>query len=651
MKNSYRDGGLVLSVAILAIVTAALSATLYFLDSQIFWFFFPFCVLTIGFTIGKLIWVTRKNFQYLSVVKNRVLAADSASLYNFPVAVGIIDKNKRFIWFNAEFLKEFQPVARYGTPLNAITEVSLDLLLSSGTGVKYGEKHYKINADAVGDEIFMVYFTDITNQAVLELEKKLSRPVVMFIMIDSYEEIFSGGSDSTIAAVTVQIDKLLEDYIKTTTGVMRKTGRDRFWAVIEERHVRQLIDDKVKLLDKAREIAVTDRISVTLSIGIGKTGNNMAESEALARSALEMALGRGGDQAAIKTETGFEFYGGVSKGIERHTKVRARIIANSLLDLANNSDIIYIMGHKFSDLDSIGAAAGLAGGLRNLGKPTYIVTDKAASLARNLIEKIQEHKNDKDDASLFITATTALEAWTDDSLLIIVDTHNKKLLESTELYRGAQKVVVIDHHRKMVDFIENALIFHHEVTASSASEMVTELLQYFGNAGIVNEVQAEALLAGIMLDTKNFSIKTGVRTFEAAAFLRKRGADTTNIKSLFANTIENYKQRVALVKDACVYKGCAIACSETAGGDIRIIAPQAADELLGIAGVSASFLIYRTAENEVSLSARSLGDVNVQIIMESLGGGGHHTMAGAQLKDVSVTVAQQRLKKAIDKCL
>jgi c-di-AMP phosphodiesterase-like protein len=656
MKNFYRDGGLILSIAASVIVTVALAAMLYIRDSQVFLIFAPFIVLTSGFAIGKLIWVTRKTFQYLGIIKSEINLADCASLYHFPVSIGIIDKNNRLIWFNAGFIREFKPIAVYGTPLDTITSASTDLLLSSeGARVKYGGKYYKVNASApvretVG-EIFVVYFEDITKEVILELEKKLSQPVVMLIMIDSYEEIFSGGnfgSDSTTATVTLQIDKLIEDYIKTTTGVMRKIGQNRFWAVIEDRHIQELADGKVQLLDKAREISATDRISVTLSIGIGKTAKNMAESEQFARQALEMALGRGGDQAAIKTGSGFEFYGGFSKGIERHTKVRARLIANSLLDLANTSDIIYIMGHKFSDLDSIGSAVGLACGLRNLGRSAYVVIDKSTSLGVNLIERVEENDGEKEIAPLFISPGKALDAWTGNSLLIIVDTHNKKMLENIELYETAEKVVVIDHHRKMVDFIENAMIFHHEVTSSSASEMGTELLQYFGEAGAINGGQAEALLAGIMLDTKNFSLKTGVRTFEAAAFLRKLGADTVNVKSLFANSIENYKQKVALVKDASVYRSCAVATSENVGGDIRIIAPQAADELLEIAGVDASFLIYRTSANEISLSARSLGNVNVQIIMESLGGGGHHTMAGAQIQDKLLKEAEKMLKAAID---
>jgi c-di-AMP phosphodiesterase-like protein len=611
LKNFYRDGGLVISIGALLTVTLVLAGTAYSLDSQVFWVFAPFIVLTAGFTVGKLISATRKTFQYFAVVNDEIDMANNVSLYNFPLSIAIVDKNRRFIWFNKGFMKEFGDAAVFGNSLDAVTAVSMETLFGSdGAKIRYADKYYRATATAPKEkgtgEIIIVYFEDITREVVLDLEKKQSQPVVAIIMIDSYEEVLESDSESAGTAITVQIDRLLDEYIRSTTGVIRKTGRDRFIAVVEERHIQQLIEGKVKLLDRAREIAVTDRISVTLSIGIGRTGKDLAESAVFARQALEMALGRGGDQAAVKTKSGFEFYGGVSKGIERHTKVRARIIANSLIDLAEKSDIVYIMGHRFGDLDSIGSSVGIACGLRNLGKPAYIVIDKPASLGGRLIERVSENEDEK--APMFITPQKANDAWTDNSLLIIVDTHNKKLLEDIGLYGGAKKVVVIDHHRKMVDFIENAMIFHHEVNASSASEMVTELLQYFGGAGRITALQAEALLAGIMLDTKNFTIKTGVRTFEAAAFLRKLGADTVNVKSLFTNTIEKYKQKVALVGGAVIYKKCAIASTEAVSDDMRILAPQAADELLAITGVDASFLIYKTPNGEISLSARSFGN-------------------------------------------
>ena len=521
----------------------------------------------------------------------------------------------------------------------------------NGTEIKYNDKYYQVYADKPredrGQDVFLVFFSDITKMRLLEIEQKLSHPVVMIVMIDSYEELFSSNLESDKARVSVQIDKLMEDFFSETQGILMKSHSDRFWVILEERKVAEIVEKKVKLLDKAREITINDRMTVTLSIGIGRTGKTLQESGDLAKQALDMALGRGGDQAAVKTETGFEFYGGVSKAIEKQTKVKTRIIANSLLELIESSDNVYIMGHKFSDLDSIGAAVGLASAIRNLKHPAYVVIDKLASLGIQLIDKLKSEEDPRNP--LFIAPVQAREGMTEKALLVIVDTHNPQMLEDTELYTKAQRVVIIDHHRKMVNHIDNALIFHHEAFASSASEMVTELLQYFGKEGRITALQAEALLAGIMLDTKNFAVKTGVRTFEAAAFLKKLGADTINVKSLFANSIDNYKQKVNLVSTAKIYKKCAIASTQIVSDEMRVIAPQAADELLGITNVDASFVLYKCANGEIYISARSLGALNVQVIMEYLGGGGHQTMAGVQLRNVTIEESEKQLCEAIDK--
>ena len=491
----------------------------------------------------------------------------------------------------------------------------------------------------------MIYFSDITRMRVLETEKRMSQPVVMIFVIDSYEELFGGSSESEAAKITVQIDKLLEDFISGTNGVLRKYNRERFWAVVEERYVRAMIDDRMKILDRAREIQVNDRMSVTLSIGVGRTAKTLSESEEFARQALDMALGRGGDQAAIKNENGFEFYGGVSKGVERHTKVKTRIIANSLIEAVEQADDVYIMGHRNSDFDAIGASVGLAGCIRRFGKNAYAVIDKQTTLSMQLYNYIYE----KEKAYLFINASEAKESFGENSLLIVVDTHNPAIVDVPELLERATKVVVIDHHRKMINYIDKASIFHHEPYASSASEMVTELLQYFGDAGKISSVQAEALLAGITLDTKNFTLRTGVRTFEAAAFLRKLGADTVNVKMLFANSVECYRQKSELVASASVYRHCAIAVANKVMQEMRVAAPQAADELLGVTDVKASFVIAKTSSDEIALNCRSLGGLNVQLIAETLGGGGHQTMAGAQFRDMTVEEVVEALKNAIDK--
>jgi c-di-AMP phosphodiesterase-like protein len=607
----------------------------------------PFVVLISGFCLGKLIIVTRKTFQYFAFISDEIDSADKKSLYNLPVSVVIIDSAYKFIWFNKSFLNDFKAEAVAGNPLASVTDIKMERLLSGESAeILHGGRYYNVSAVITStpdnQSVYVLYFDDITERVQLEIEKRLSKPVVILISIDNYNEMFESVLESERAHVTVKIDRLLEEFSAGTTGIMKKANFDRCWAVIEQRHVDALIEEKVKLLDKAREIAVTERIHVTLSIGIGSTGKNISESERFARQALEMAQGRGGDQAAIKTTGGFEFYGGVSKGIERQNKVKARIIANSLADLIKDSDCVYIMGHKSGDLDSVGSSIGLACLIRNLGKDAYIAVDKHTTLCADLIDRFAEQ-------SLLIPPFKAREKFTENSLLIITDTHIPNILEDVELYRMAKKVVVIDHHRKMVNHVDNALIFFHETYASSASEMVAELLPYYGEAGKLSAQQSEALLAGIMLDTKNFTVRTGVRTFEAAAFLRKLGADTVSVKSLFANSFEAYKKKIAIVSSAGIYNKCAIAYSSELTDNIRLIAPQAADEMLGISGVLASFVVFKSQASEISISARSLGAMNVQLVMEQIGGGGHLTMAGAQFQNANINEVQDKLVKSIDK--
>ena len=652
MKNYFRDGGLVFSVIALIALILFTSVFTFMYSPDMFWITAPFEVLISGFAAGKLIQVTRRNFQYSALITDEIRTQNKTSLYSLPMGVAITDADRKIVWFNKNFSDFFNDEAVYGGSLDLISRLPLDKLMTEeGVDIKHNERYYRVygNASAEKSEknIFLLYFSDITDYVNMKIEKKLSHPVVMLIKIDSFEELFSSSLESETAHVTVQIDRLLEDFIAETTGILRKQSKDRFWAVVEERHIAKLVESKVKLLDKSREIQVNDRMNVTLSIGVGRTARTISESEDYAKQALEMAQGRGGDQAAIKTSSGFEFYGGVSKGIERSNKVKARIIANRLIQLVESSDRVYIMGHKFSDLDSVGSSVGLACAVRNLGYTAHVVVDSLASLSNQLIDKIKEAGDSKN--SLFMPPSDAVDSITDNSLLIITDTHNPLMLESSELHQRARQVVIIDHHRKTVNFIDNSIIFYHEPYASSDSEMVTENMGYFGNAGRITALQAEALLAGIMLDTKNFTIKTGVRTFEAAAFLRKLGADTVNVKGLFANSIESYRQRAALVSRAEIYKRCAIASTTVFSPDMRLIAPQAADELLGIENVDASFVYYRSSNDEIYISGRSLGAMNVQIVMEYLGGGGHQTMAGAQLKNTTVEETGVKVKEAIDK--
>jgi c-di-AMP phosphodiesterase-like protein len=489
----------------------------------------------------------------------------------------------------------------------------------------------------------MLYFIDITNLKKRSEEYSLSRPSVMIIMIDNYDELMQNAKESEKSRLLGEIDSVLEDLMSKTSGVIKKLRYDRFFAVVEERHLKDMISGRFEFLQKAREILTNDGIAVTLSVGVGRESRSLSESESSALQALDMALGRGGDQVAIKTENGYDFYGGVSKGFEKRTKVKSRIVATALLELIEASEDVIVMGHKFSDLDCLGASIGLAQAVRAMGKNSSIAVDSEKSLATILID----HLNEQDVTGLFVHPDIALSNVTKNTLLIIVDTHNPQFVESFELYKACETVVVIDHHRKMVNFIGDAVIFYHEPYASSASEMVTEIIQYFGGKNTIGRAEAESLLSGIMLDTRNFAIRTGVRTFEAAAYLRRMGADTVAVRKLFSNSIDTYQRRSRLVSTAEIYKRCAISMCDFMSDDIRIVAPQAADDLLTIFGVDASFVIFEDGD-EVKVSARSMGTINVQLIAEALGGGGHQTMAGVQMKNSNIEKARQMLLETID---
>lgn len=517
--------------------------------------------------------------------------------------------------------------------------------MRDGNGV-FGDRSFKVGAVATqryDQKLIFMSFTDITEFAELFSKYKRTRPSVLLLVIDNYEDVLQNFKESEKAQVAAAIETMLEDFMSQTTGVLRKLGHDKFIAVIEEQHLNNIIQSKFEILDKARNISIGEKSSIiTLSIGVGRGASTLEESETFAKQALDMCLGRGGDQAAVKTENGFRFFGGVANGVEKKSRAKSRIISNAIQELVHNSDNVYIMGHRFADLDAVGAGAGLAGAVRQAGGEAYFVVDPIKNLAGGLIERLHSEIPD-----LLITPQQAVENFSENSLLIIVDTHNAELVESRELHDMAVHKIVIDHHRKSVNFIDDAVIFYHEPYSSSASEMVTEVIQYFKNVSFLPQVYAEALLAGIMLDTKNFIMKTGVRTFEAAAYLRKNGADTVKVKGLFTNSIEAYRKKSALISTAEIFDRCAIAVSDSKSDDIRIIAPQAADELLGISGVDASFVIYKTGD-VVNISARSLGVMNVQVIMERLGGGGHQTMAAAQLTDVSEQKAKEMLIEVLD---
>ena len=476
----------------------------------------------------------------------------------------------------------------------------------------------------------------------IEAEYKASRPGYLVFLVDGYDDVFGDMLDSERARLLEGINRILEDMIGRGSGFLRRVASGRYIAVVEERHLEQYAKRGYDVLDKIR--ALDPSVNLSISIGIGRGAKTLREAQDMAVQALDMAQGRGGDQAAEMTPDGFTFYGGVSHGVEKRSKVRSRIVADQLVKLIKEADHVVIMGHRMSDLDAIGAAEGVLRICKICDVPAVIAVRRDATLAGSLIDALVRAGQEDD----FIDPKGALPIVSKKTLCIVVDTYQTGLVESKEILEKCGKVAVIDHHRKGVGFIENPALVCHEPYSSSASELVTELLQYVGTRDDKpNRVEAEGLLSGIMLDTRDFTLHTGVRTFEAAAALRRYGAETERVRQLFDVTMVEYNAKAALVEAAQMYKGCAISVGGELAPEARVAVAQAANDLLTIQGVDASFVAVQ-AGTGVNVSARSLGAVNVQVIMESLGGGGHQTMAAAQLKHITPEAARARIQTAID---
>lgn len=489
----------------------------------------------------------------------------------------------------------------------------------------------------------LLVFNDETELRRVEAEYKASRPGYLVFLVDGYDDVFSDMLDSERARLLEGINRVLEDMIGRGTGFLRRVASGRYIAVVEERQMEQFAKRGYDVLDKIR--ALDPSVNLSISIGIGRGAKTLREAQDMAVQALDMAQGRGGDQAAEMTPDGFTFYGGVSHGVEKRSKVRSRIVADQLVKLIKEADHVVIMGHRMSDLDAIGSAEGVLRICKICDVPAVIAVRRDATLAGSLIDALVKAGQEDD----FIDPKAALPIISKRTLCVVVDTYQVNLVESKEILEKCGKVAVIDHHRKGVGFIENPALVCHEPYSSSASELVTELLQYVGERDDKpNQVEAEGLLSGIMLDTRDFTLHTGVRTFEAAAALRRYGAETERVRQLFDVTMVEYNAKAALVEAAQMYKNCAISVSGEVAPEARVAIAQAANDLLTIQNVEASFVAVQVGTG-VNISARSLGAVNVQVIMESLGGGGHQTMAAAQLKHITPEAARARIQTAIDR--
>lgn len=567
------------------------------------------------------------------------------SLTGLPIPTMLV-ADGRILWYNNYFrdkvLEGGDVVTR---PVERVLP-DLDLAVCSrphGQDLTVGKRRFTAySGSAKGSRgASIVYLVDDTFYKETLDEYTESRPACLIIVIDSYDELFDDMKDSEQAKELEAINSLLEQYISRSTGFLRRVSNSRYIAVVEERDVRWMLQERFEILDKVR--ALHPGGLTTLSIGVGHGGKTLQECHQMARESIDIALGRGGDQAAVKTVDGFEFYGGISHGVEKRSHVRSRIIANALCDLIKKSDSVIVMGHRMSDLDAVGSAIGVLRMCKMCGVPAVIALNSDATLASPLLKTFLDAGQGRD----FVPPDQTLEVITPKTLLIVVDTYQKRLLESQKIYEKCKRVVVIDHHRMAVGHIDNPLLLYHEPYASSASELVCELLQFLPKEGNVTPLEAQALLAGIMLDTRSFALHVGVRTFEAAAWLRSRGAQTADTKLLFNTSKEEYEARAHIVEGAYIYKGCAIALSGELDAGMNVVLPMAANDLLTINGVDASFVAV-AKNGGVNISARSMGALNVQVILEPLGGGGHLMMAGAQLQDCTLPEAERRIREQID---
>ena len=488
------------------------------------------------------------------------------------------------------------------------------------------------------------YWMDVTDLEHMRTTLAETRPVVAIIMIDNYEDLMSACPEGKRSAVRAAVEEKMDQWRGGSGALLMKSDRDRYLMVLDEARYEKFAAGRFSVLDDVRTVQAGEGVYATLSIGVGREA---AEFEALYKNAglaLEMALSRGGDQAVVKDQMNFEFYGGRAKTTEKRTKVKSRVMANALGDLMDDTEHVYVMGHKYADMDTLGAAAGICAIARKRGKAARIVLDMENNSVGPMLRKLRALPEYKD---VFIGGGDAFLRVQPDTLLVVVDTNRPESVESEPLLESCNRVAVIDHHRRGSSYIEKMALNFHEPYASSASEMVTELLGYLLETGDLLKTEAEALLAGIVLDTKNFTNRTGGRTFEAAAYLRRAGADTQDVQRMFQSDLESMIDRYAIIRRAVLYReDLAIAAIDEPCE--RVTAAKAADELLTLSGVQASFVFY-PKDDGVYISARSLGEVNVQVIVEALGGGGNSTSAGGQLPGVTVEQVCQKLQEAIDK--
>ena len=605
----------------------------------------------------------KRRSEISEQLQDLTLTVDSAaksSLINAPFPLLILETDGNVVWRSSKFITEFANIDINNYISDLIIDIKSEIEKSKDTkrkliikNVEIGKRQYKVQAEfaktkkserkKVAEYMLILYFIDETEKYELQKENENKNTCVGIIMVDNYEEVMQRVDTEQKTQLMAKVESTIYDWVNETKGILVKEERDTYVYIFEQRYLEQIKENKFAILDSIKDIVRKDKIQLTLSIAISNEGENDKEVYKSASAAMDVILGRGGDQAVIREDGKYQFFGGKVEEVEKRTKVKARIVAHALEELMSECDNVVIMGHVNPDIDAMGAALGIYRIAKSLSKEAYIVTNNESASIKSFIESIQEEYKE-----VFVDKDTAFNEMNNNTLLVVVDTHKKSYVEEPKLIQKTNKIVVIDHHRRGTDFIEQSILTFQEVYASSASELVSELIQYTQNEIELPTVEAEALYAGIMMDTKNFTFKTGVRTFEAAAYLRRCGVDIIKVKKWFQSDLESYNKISEIVRQSkVIHDTIAIATYEVQEKDTSLICAKAADELLTIGNITASFVLGTMGE-KICISGRSIGDINVQVILEKLGGGGHITLAGAQLENKTIEEAKQQLIEKIE---
>ncbi len=594
--------------------------------------------------------------QYIQRFYGGMDSARSSNMLFTPLPMMVFDlATEDILWSSESFLQlTEQREGIFDAHLETVfPNISFHWLLEGKTEapetVVWNHRTYRVFGGVSHPEggrsaLATTYWMDVTDTEEMRRTLELTRPVVAILMVDNYEDLMKATPEGKRSAVRAMLEEKLSQWSAGSEGMMLRYDRDRYLFVFEEKSFSDFAAKRFDVLDAVREVVAGEGVAATLSIGVGRDADSFEALFKNASVALEMALSRGGDQAVVKDKLNFEFYGGRSKATEKRTKVKSRVMANALAELIDEAKQVYVMGHSYADMDALGAAAGVCAIVRKRGKKCRIVIDTENNAAHPMLRRLQALPEYQ---GAFLSGDDAFLRVQTETLLVVVDTNRPGSVESEPLLDACNRVAVIDHHRRGSSYIDKMALNYHEPYASSASELVTELLQYLIEPGDLLKAESEALLAGIVLDTKNFTNRTGGRTFEAAAYLRRAGADTADVQRMFQSDLQSMISRYDIIRRAELYHGdIAIAALDQECD--RVIAAKAADEMLTLQGVRASFVLYRK-DDGIYISARSLGEINVQVLVETLGGGGNSTTAGGQCSGMTVAEAKTTLLHAIDK--